>query len=64
LATSQLHAKELIGAVAEGRLGFDCKKMRCFSSECDTNRCSMVVDEIKASEEEWSVAQAVSQAQK
>jgi len=33
-----------------------------FSSECDTNRRSMVVDEIRAREEERHVAQAVSQA--
>jgi len=51
-ATSRLHIKEVIGAVDDGRLGFGYEKVRWFSSECDTNRRIMVVDEIRAKEEE------------
>jgi len=61
-AMSRLRTKEEIGAVADGRRGIGCGKVQRFSSECDTNRCSMVVDEIRAREERC-VAQAVSQVQ-
>ena len=61
-AMSRPHTEEVIGAVAGGRLEFDCEKVQWLRRECDTNRRSMVqVDEIRASEEERRVAQAVSQ---
>jgi len=62
-AMSRLHTKEVIVAVADGRQGFWCEKVQWFSSECDTNRHSMVVDEIRAREEGRRVAQAIAQAQ-